>query len=507
MEKINNNIVDLIDVEPHHLEMVQSVLSRHVPYKVVWAYGSRVKWTATERSDLDIVVFSASDRELGNLKDAFDESEIPFIVQVLNWESIPDDFKENIKQKYYIMQTEKSWRTCTLGDVALSANTGLDAIKRAPIVEHDTGKKCLRIQDISQNKKFENWGFTDVEDKNYEKFQLRKEDIIIARTGATIGVNKFIDADLNSVFNNGLIRIKVDRDIGYSKYIYYILRSNNYLGFIENISGGTSTQPNMQINVLLSYEIQLPPLPEQKAIGEVLSSLGDKIDLLHRQNKTLESLAETLFCHHFIENAQDDWEEKQLDEIADIGIGRTPPRKEFEWFSKNSDDVKWISIKDLGEQGVFIFNTAEYLTQEAVEKFRIPIIPQDTVVLSFKMTLGRVGVTSEAMLSNEAIAHFKIKDENLICKEFLYVFLKKIQYETLGTTSSIVTSINSGMIKELPVVIPDLDNMVKFKEQSQQFFNKIRENQKQIQTLEKLRETLLPKLISGDVRVEYGEVA
>jgi type I restriction enzyme S subunit len=289
--------------------------------------------------------------------------------------------------------------------------------------------------------------------------------------------------------------------------LYYFSISPEFRDVAILAMTGSSGRQRVQTNAVASHLFLFPSLSEQKAIGEVLSSLDDKIDLLHRQNKTLESLAEILFRHRFIENAQDDWEEKQLDEIADIGIGRTPPRKEFEWFSKNSDDVKWISIKDLGEQGVFIFNTAEYLTQEAVEKFRIPIIPKDTVVLSFKMTLGRVGVTSEAMLSNEAIAHFKIKDENLICKEFLYVFLKKFQYETLGTTSSIVTSINSGMIKELPVVIPDLDNMVKFKEQSQQFFNKIRENQKQIQTLEKLRETLLPKLISGDVRVQYEEVA
>lgn len=337
MEKINNNIVDLIDVEPHHLEMVQSVLSRHVPYKVVWAYGSRVKWTATERSDLDIVVFNASDRELGNLKDAFDESEIPFIVQVLNWESIPDDFKENIKQKYYILQTEKSWGTFTLGDV-----------------------------------------------------------IIIARTGATIGANKFIDADLNSVFNNGLIRIKVDRDIGYSKYIYYILRSNNYLGFIENISGGTSTQPNMQINVLLSYEIQLPPLPEQKAIGEVLSSLDDKIDLLHRQNKTLESLAETLFRHHFIENAQDDWEEKQLDDI-----------------------------KELQSQA----------------------------------------------------------------------------------NSGVQVNLTTQSIKDSEFLIPPIEKQKEVLHMFEEIFCKLDANTKQIQTLEKLRDTLLPKLISGDVRVEYKEVA
>ena len=115
------------------------------------------------------------------------------------------------------------------------------------------------------------------------------------------------------------------------------------------------------------------------------------------------------------------------------------------------------------------------------------------------MTLGRVGITSEDMLSNEAIAHFKIKDDKVVCKEFIYMFLKTFKYDTLGSTSSIVTSINSGMIKGLPIVIPDIESMTQFKNQAEQFFDKISKNQKQIQTLEKLRDTLLPKLISGEI--------
>src|SRR5690606_3776929 len=143
----------------------------------------------------------------------------------------------------------------------------------------------------------------------------------------------------------------------------------------------------------------------------VLSSLDDKIDLLHRQNKTLEQMAETLFRQWFVEEAKEEWEVKKLKEVVDIGIGRTPPRKEFHWFSKSNIHVKWVSIKDLGDSGIFVFDTSEYLTEEAVEKFNIPVIPPDTVLLSFKMTLGRVAITTEQMLTNEAIAHFKFKHD------------------------------------------------------------------------------------------------
>lgn len=394
------------------------------------------------------------------------------------------------------------WQECKIEEIVLSANTGLDAIKRAPIVDRDTGIRCLRIQDVSQEKKYENWGFTEVEQRNFLKFQLKKNDIIVARTGASIGVNKIIQEDLKSVLNNGLIRIRVDESLCDPKYLFYNFRTSNYNAFIESISGGTSTQPNMQINALLSYGISLPPLPEQKTIAAVLSSLDEKIDLLHRNNATLEAMAETLFRQWFVIEAGEDWEGKQLKELVDIGIGRTPPRIEQQWFTDNPSDIKWISIKDLGNDGAYIFQTSEYLTQEAVEKFNIPLIPKETVVLSFKMTVGRVAITTEDMLSNEAIAHFKFNSKTPFTVEYLYLFLKSYQYDLLGSTSSIVTSINSAMIKEMMIPVPDDLTMQRFKMITKAQFHKICGNQLQIRTLEKLRDTLLPKLMSGEIRVK-----
>ena len=113
----DNSIVDIIDVEPRHLKEIKSILARNLPYKKVWAYGSRVKWNANERSDLDLVAFDITDFQLSNIKDIFDESSVPFIVQILKWESIPDDFKENIKQKYFVLQKEDDWGEFRLGDV------------------------------------------------------------------------------------------------------------------------------------------------------------------------------------------------------------------------------------------------------------------------------------------------------------------------------------------------------------------------------------------------------
>ena len=265
-----------------------------------------------------------------------------------------------------------------------------------------------------------------------------------------------------------------------------------------------AVQPKLNKASLGKIPLFLPSCEkEQQAIASVLSALDDKIDLLQRQNQTLEQMAATLFRQWFIEEAKEDWESYYLEDLAHIYIGRTPPRKESQWFSTSNSDVKWISIKDLGDKGIFTFRTSEYLSNEAIETFNIPIIPKDTVMLSFKMTVGRVGISSEDMTSNEAIAQFQIK--KLISKEFLYCFLKQYNFDTLGSTSSIVTAINTALIRKIEVNLPDAELIEKFNEIVKGSFDKVRFNQIQIQTLQTLRDTLLPKLISGEVRLKGFE--
>jgi len=273
-----------------------------------------------------------------------------------------------------------------------------------------------------------------------------------------------------------------------------------------NLRAVGSGQPLINQEILNSIDVLLPPPTERKAIATILSSFDDKIELLRRQNKTLEAMAETLFRQWFVEEAQENWEEKPLSEVTKIAIGRTPPRKEFHWFSTNSTDVKWVSIKDLGESGVFVFETSEYLTKEAVETFNIPIIPNDTVLLSFKMTVGRVGITTEPMLSNEAIAHFIFYENTPFSKEYLYIFLNKFNYDSLGSTSSIVTAINSSMIKKMEIVIPDKITMKRFRIKTEPLFKKIKHNQIQIQILSRLLDVLLPKLMKGEIRLKDADI-
>jgi len=393
------------------------------------------------------------------------------------------------------------WKESKLGDVITSNVQSINKDYPHNTIQYlDTGSITCGKVDSFQELLLE-------DAPSRAKKLVRHNDIVYSTVRPIQRHYGFITNPLpNLVVSTGFSVIETKKNLAEPLFIYYYLTSTEIVEILDVIAdGSTSAYPSLKPSDIENLDISLPPLPEQKAIASVLSSLDDKIDLLHRQNKTLEAMAETLFRQRFVEEAQEDWEEKPLDEVLKIAIGRTPPRKEFHWFSSNKSDVKWISIKDLGESGVFVFDTSEYLTQEAVENFNIPIIPIDTVILSFKMTVGRVGITTEPMLSNEAIAHFKFNENTPFSKEYLYIFLKTFKYASLGSTSSIVTAINSSMIKEIEIIVPDNSTMNNFQAKTEHLFNKIKKNQSQIRTLEKLRDTLLPKLMSGEVRVEVKE--
>lgn len=191
--------------------------------------------------------------------------------------------------------------------------------------------------------------------------------------------------------------------------------------------------------------------------------------------------------------------ECRAEEYFNIAIGKTPPRKEHQWFSTNPADVTWVSISDMGSCGTYISRSSEQLTQEAVNKFNIKVIPSNTVLLSFKLTVGRVAITHGEMTTNEAIAHFKT-DKKFI-NEYLYCYLKDFNYQTMGSTSSIATAVNSKIIKAMPFIIPADDEISHFHSVAGPMFEQILNNQLENDSLAEMRDALLPKLMSGELDV------
>ena len=198
------------------------------------------------------------------------------------------------------------------------------------------------------------------------------------------------------------------------------------------------------------------------------------------------------------------WDVKSAESQFQITIGKTPPRKEPEWFSGSPDHVKWLSIRKMGEGNVFATDSDEYLTQEAVDKFKIKICPEGTVLLSFKLTLGRVVIAKTDMATNEAIAHFRIST-NSPGSYWTYLCLSQFDYSTLGSTSSIATAVNSKTIKQMPLIIPDVALLQCFEKIVTPIFEGICNYQLNKASLANLRDSLLPKLLSGELSLSDAE--
>jgi type I restriction enzyme S subunit len=321
-----------------------------------------------------------------------------------------------------------------------------------------------------------------------------------------------------------------------TRFLHYALAATDISGYLTGSTMPKLTQGNMNC-----IPVVAPPLLEQTRIAYILGTLDDKIELNRRMNATLEAMSRALFKSWFVDfdpvrskvagrqpecmDAEtaalfpDSFEESEIGEVPkgwrirrasdlyDVTIGKTPPRKEHQWFTKSPADVPWMSIKDLGEAGAFVLNVSEYLTAEAVDRFRVRRIPDGTVVLSFKLTVGRVAITDGEMLSNEAIAHFRPLGVESPSAEYLYCYLKQFDYGRLGSTSSIATAVNSESVRLIPLIEPRADVVTAFRERIWPSFSQMRGLQRQCRSLATLRDTLLPKLLSGEVRVPEAEKA
>nr|WP_154459080.1 restriction endonuclease subunit S [Floccifex porci] len=227
------------------------------------------------------------------------------------------------------------------------------------------------------------------------------------------------------------------------------------------------------------------------------------VEVININNNLFEQI-QAIYRHSFVDFYNDSRITCRADEYFKVSIGKTPPRKEQHWFSNNPNDITWVSISDMGNCGLYINSSSEQLTKEATSRHNIKIVPNNTVLLSFKLTVGRVAITDGEMATNEAIAHFKTDKKEIT--EYLYCYLKSFNYQTMGSTSSIATAVNSKIIKGMPFIIPTDSELKQFHNIAKPIFDKIKENQHEIEKLSSIRDALLPKLMSGEIDVSELDI-
>lgn len=319
--------------------------------------------------------------------------------------------------------------------------------------------------------------------------------ICVSCIGSDLG--KVVITTQETVTNQQINSIVVDTDKFDIDFVYYSMLE---LGKVLNFHSKTSTAvPIVNKSSFSQYEIDCPKLNTQKRIGAILSSIDKKIGENNQINNNLLEQVLAIYRHRFVDTTNELRQTCRADEYFDISIGKTPPRKEPQWFSTNPKDVTWVSISDMGTCGLYISESSEQLTREAVVRHNVKIVPDNTVLLSFKLTVGRIAITDGEMTTNEAIAHFKTDKKEI--NEYLYCYLKCFNYQTMGSTSSIATAVNSKIIKGMPFIVPTDEEITEFHSLVAPMFAKIKANQTEISNLTALRDTLLPKLMSGELDV------
>ena len=350
-----------------------------------------------------------------------------------------------------------------------------------------------------------------------KKCNAHRGDIIVTHRG-TLG--QIVYVPVNSKYDRYVIsqsqfrfRCKADLvDVQYLVY-YFHTREGQYK-ILANASQVGVPALARATSTFRLIDIKLPPLATQRRIASILSSLDRKIELNNKINADLEEMAQAIFKNWFVDfepfkdgkfvdselgMIPEGWKVGRADDFYQINIGKTPPRKEHKWFSTNPADKIWVSIANMGNSGIFISDSSEYLTKEAVDSHNIIMVPRNTILLSFKLTVGRVAIADKELTTNEAIARFILSDDKYM--EYLYLYLKKYDYNSLGSTSSIATAVNSKTIKGMQMLQPSDKIIDAFHIQVNPIFEKIRSLTKENSRLSTLRDTLLPRLMSGELEV------
>ncbi|WP_150463933.1 restriction endonuclease subunit S [Francisella sp. XLW-1] len=392
----------------------------------------------------------------------------------------------------------KGWRECKLGDAPLNVIDGDRGVNYPKKSEMYSKGYCVFLS--TKNVTINGFDFTETfyitkeKDEQLRKGKLSKYDVILTTRG-TVGNIAFYNDNIdvaNVRINSGMVIIRSTNM--YPTFTYYQFKYLSKSVFYEYISG--SAQPQLPIRDLKKIPINLPPLAEQKAIAEVLSSLDDKIDLLHKQNQTLEDMAQTLFREWFIEKADEGWEEVPLSEVVETTSGGTPSRKNMDYYINGK--YNWIKSKELNRS--FIDGTEEKITEEALKKSSAKLLPKNSILIAmYGATVGEYAITTKEMTCNQAIC--AVKPNKDYPYTFLFMWIKNLREEILNMAiGSAQQNISQALIKQL-MISKNINLIKNYHSKVYELFEKIQINQNQIKTLEQTRDTLLPKLMSGQVRV------
>lgn len=361
-------------------------------------------------------------------------------------------------------------------------------------------------------------------EKEQLKGEIKAGDILLTRTSETLhelGMSSIALKDYpKSTFNGFCKRLRPKKDCPIEidpVFMGYFLRSRTFRNEVSKYASMV-TRASLNIAAINSLSVTLPPIKEQSVIGEILKAITDKIENNLAMNRTLEDMAMALYKHWFVDFGPfkdqplidsplgpipEGWEVKAISDFGRVICGKTPSKKKSEYFNEGHG-IPFIKIPDMHGQ-VFVTNTTDYLSQTGSDSQSNKLIPEGSVNVSCIATVGLVTINSEEAHTNQQIN--SIIPRIFEFRYYLYCLMKSMKERFLQEASggSATLNMNTTTFKGIEVVEPDKSALNEFSINCSSLFSMILNNQNENQSLTHLRDTLLPQLISGKVRLKEFE--
>lgn len=413
--------------------------------------------------------------------------------------------------------------------------------------EYNLDELCLEITDGSHSSPKtveQGYPMASVKDMEYSKINLEtcrkisKEDyeklvkgkckpeindVLIAKDGSYLKYVNVVKEDIDLVLLSSIAILrpdigKIDPDFFKYYLVNPVISKRLEQGYVSG-----SVIRRIVLKDFKKFKIKIPDIIVQKRIARILLDLDKKIETNNEINKKLEEIAEAIFKQWFVdfEFPNEDgkpykssggemveselgmipkgWETKKMEEVCvRINSGGTPSRKKEEYYG---GDIPWLKTKELLDN--FIFNSEEYITEKGLKESSAKVFPRNTVLMAIyaSPTVGKLGIASSDVTFNQAMCGM-VTNENMLCYEYLYLFLLKerINLNNLASGSA-QQNLSVTTIKNYTILVPNIELIKQFKNVISNAFIKIENNSLENIRLSNIRDSILPKLMSGEIRV------
>ena len=291
-------------------------------------------------------------------------------------------------------------------------------------------------------------------------------------------------------------------------FLNYAIRVKSFFDQVNAKMTGT-TRPALGIQELRRILILVPTKGEQKSIGKILNDLTNQIQNLQNQNRILEQIAQAIFKSWFVDfdgvtefedselgKIPKGWSVKKFSDVSNILSGGTPSTKNPNFWN---GEIKWIAIDDL-KQGMFILDSEKKITQLGLDKSSAKILPVNSIVISARGTVGVFSIMSESMTINQSC--YGLTGKGIVNEVFLFFLLHfSLNNFIQNVHGTVFDTITRKTFDDINIIFPNDEKIVEFQNSMKSLLQKIQKNQIQIISLTKTRDILLPKLMSGEIRV------